>query len=137
MHKKIFMAASLFGAAAVGIGAFGSHALKGHLPVQDIAVFNTGVQYHFYHVLALFFTGVLYRSYGHKLLGTAAYCFGLGIVFFSFSLYAVKLSGLLSGGEVMWLNYLTPLGGVFFILGWVLIATYFFKDRVKVKPTTS
>jgi uncharacterized membrane protein YgdD (TMEM256/DUF423 family) len=129
MHKKIYFWAALFGATAEAIGAFGSHALKTKLKPEDLAVFQTGVQYHFYHVFALFLCGLLYKLYRHFLLTTASFCFGFGILFFSFSLYFLKLSTLTTTGEEKWLAYFTPFGGFLFIAGWICIAIYFAKNR--------
>jgi uncharacterized membrane protein YgdD (TMEM256/DUF423 family) len=121
MHKKIYFWAALLGLLAVAIGAFGAHTLKTRLNAEDLQVIQTGVQYHFYHVFALFLTGLAY----------AAYCFGTGIFFFSFSLYIMKLTVLTTEGEEKWLGYFTPFGGLLFILGWLFLAIYFVKEREK------
>jgi uncharacterized membrane protein YgdD (TMEM256/DUF423 family) len=137
MHRKIYFAAAIFGVLAVAIGAFGSHLLKSRLSDANFAVFQTGVQYHFYHVFALLITGLFYRNYKHNFFNYAATCFGVGILFFSFSLYIMKLTTLTSDGEEKWLGYLTPLGGVLFIIGWVFIAIYFIKEREKPSKKSS
>jgi uncharacterized membrane protein YgdD (TMEM256/DUF423 family) len=129
MHKKIYLWASILGAAAVGIGAFGSHLLKSKLKPEDLQVFQTGVQYHFYHVIALFITGFLYKTYKSSFFTTAAILFGFGIMLFSFSLYFLKLSLLSTAGEEKWLSYFTPFGGFLFIAGWLCIVIYFSKRR--------
>jgi uncharacterized membrane protein YgdD (TMEM256/DUF423 family) len=131
MHKKIYFWAALLGLLAVAIGAFGAHTLKTRLNAEDLQVIQTGVQYHFYHVFALFLTGLFYKSYRHSLLAYAAYCFGTGIFFFSFSLYIMKLTVLTTEGEEKWLGYFTPFGGLLFILGWLFLAIYFVKEREK------
>ncbi len=131
MHRKIYFAAAIFGILAVIIGAFGSHLLKPRLAESDFVVFQTGVQYHFYHIFAMIITGLMYKNYKHNYFIVAAYCFGLGILFFSFSLYMMKLTTLASDGEEKWLAYLTPMGGILFMVGWFLIALYFIKEREK------
>jgi uncharacterized membrane protein YgdD (TMEM256/DUF423 family) len=141
MHRKIFFWTSILGLIAVAIGAFGAHTLKDRLVPQEMESIKTGVQYHFYHVLALLATGLLYRSYRHPLISWAAIFFGVGILFFSFSLYFSAISTLSSAGvagKEKWLNYFTPFGGVLFILGWGLLAIYFVKKRDKnfKKPST-
>lgn len=129
MHKKIFLWAAICGFFAVIIGAFVSHYLKPKLTPENYAVFQTGVQYHFYHTMALFSVGTMYKRYRHNLIKTAAFCFGFGIIFFSGSLYLLKLSSLATDGEEKWLAYFTPFGGFLFIAGWLCIILYFIKDR--------
>jgi uncharacterized membrane protein YgdD (TMEM256/DUF423 family) len=131
MHKKIYFYAAILGALAVAIGAFGAHALKTRLQPKDIEVFQTGVQYQFYHVLALFICGLFYKTYRHFLVRIAAYCFAVGILFFSFSLYILTLTKLTTDGEQKWIGAFTPFGGILFIAGWVLLAVYFIKEREK------
>lgn len=129
MHRTIFLWAAVSGVLAVAIGAFGAHGLKKYLEPEDLAVFKTGVDYHFYHTGAMFIAGILYKQYHHKLLSISALCFGTGILFFSGSLYALKITKISSSGEERWLGSLTPFGGLMFIAGWLLIAIYFIKSR--------
>lgn len=129
MHRTIFLWAAVSGMLAVIIGAFGAHGLKQHLGPEDMAVFKTGVEYHFYHTIALFLAGILYKQYHHNLLSYASLCFATGIIFFSGSLYALKLTKLSSTGEERWLGSITPFGGIMFIAGWLLIAIYFMRSR--------
>ena len=115
---KLFLA--LGGAAAllaVALGAFGAHGLKSRLPADMLAVYQTGVQYHMYHTLALFGLGLLTLHFpSHTLLRFSGYLFLAGIVLFSGSLYVLALSG------IRWLGAITPLGGVAFLTGWALLA---------------
>jgi uncharacterized membrane protein YgdD (TMEM256/DUF423 family) len=122
--KQIIQSAALFGALAVGIGAFGAHGLKAILEESGrTETFETAVKYHFYHALGLFLTGILaivkpeWKGYGF-----AAISMMLGILIFSGSLYILALSG------VTWLGAITPLGGVAFILGWLRIFLIAFKN---------
>jgi uncharacterized membrane protein YgdD (TMEM256/DUF423 family) len=131
MHKKIYFYAAILGVFAVAIGAFGAHALKTRLQPKDLEAFHTGVQYQFYHVLALFICGLFYKTYRHVLIRIAAYCFAFGIFFFSFSLYILTLTKLSTGGEEKWIGAFTPFGGLLFIAGWLLLAVYFVKEREK------
>jgi uncharacterized membrane protein YgdD (TMEM256/DUF423 family) len=131
MHKKIYFWAAIFGFLAVLIGAFGSHFLKQRIDQKEMLVFQTGVEYHFFHVFALIFTGVYYKSYRHAYFYYAAICFGIGIILFSFSIYIMKLSILTTEGEEKWLSYFTPFGGFLFLAGWGFIAIYFSKEREK------
>ncbi|OCS82872.1 DUF423 domain-containing protein [Caryophanon tenue] len=105
---------------AVALGAFGAHALKGKFAeARYEKTWETGTQYHMYHALAILLVGVLLND---SLLGDreqlmwAGYCFIAGIVFFSGSLYVLSVTGIKKLGAI------TPIGGVFFLAGWVLVA---------------
>ncbi len=110
---------ALFGFLSVALGAFGAHALRDRLAPDMLAVFETGVRYQFLHALALLFVGTQGRT--RPLAGTAAALFTAGIVIFSGSLYALALSGVRLWGAV------TPLGGVAFLAGWLVLAWAFRK----------
>ncbi|HTQ01974.1 MAG TPA: DUF423 domain-containing protein [Casimicrobiaceae bacterium] len=98
---------------AVALGAFGAHALKARLPADMTAVWQTAVQYHAWHALALLATGLLLLHREERAgLGLAAWLFVAGIVLFSGSLYAMALTGVRGLGAV------TPIGGVAFLAGW-------------------
>jgi uncharacterized membrane protein YgdD (TMEM256/DUF423 family) len=113
--STILQTAAVFGAIAVGIGAFGAHGLKPMLEASGrLETFETAVKYHFYHSLALFGLGILALIRPEwKKLGLSYWGFTLGMVIFSGSLYVLCLSG------ITWLGAITPLGGVALILGWV------------------
>lgn len=105
--------------AALGVlaGAFGAHALRGRLAPEMLEVFRTGVHYHLVHAVALVLAGVLALQLpGTGLLRGAGTAFGLGILLFSGSLYLLALTGVRGLGAV------TPLGGLAFVAGWVLLA---------------
>ncbi len=121
-QKLIFTIASIYGALGVGIGAFGAHGLKKILEAHNrIETFQTGVEYQFYHVFALFVVGILMQWYNHDALKIAAWMFTIGIFIFSFSLYALSLTGINKLGAI------TPIGGVFFIVGWFYLAYSLYK----------
>eukprot|EP01126_Amoeba_proteus_P066661 TRINITY_DN9695_c0_g1_i5.p1 TRINITY_DN9695_c0_g1~~TRINITY_DN9695_c0_g1_i5.p1 ORF type:complete len:113 (-),score=12.38 TRINITY_DN9695_c0_g1_i5:60-398(-) len=104
--------ASLSGALSVFLGAFGAHGLKNY--VQDpylIEVWNKGVLYQFIHTFALLFNATSPRPSDN-----AASAFLFGICVFSGSLYAITLT------KIKWLGAITPIGGLSFILGWLLMA---------------
>ena len=115
MSKPILMTAAIFLALAVAIGAFGAHGLKSQLSEEMIQIFKTGVEYHFYHALGLMLIGVIAISFPSKLLNWSAIFLSAGIVLFSGSLYVLAITG------IKWLGAVTPLGGVGFIAGWVLL----------------
>lgn len=116
--NKIIQVGAIFGALAVGIGAFGAHGLADMLEMHGrTATFETGVKYHFYHALALVFVGIVgHLSSTKKWLTWSSYGFIAGIIIFSGSLYILSLTG------ITWLGAITPIGGVAFILGWIFLA---------------
>lgn len=103
---------------AVVLGAFGAHALKEKMSANMLQVFETGVRYQFYHSFALLVVGVLYQYYAVKNLEMASLFFIIGIALFSGSLYAISLLSI-NGGSIGKAGIITPIGGLFFILGWV------------------
>ena len=112
--KQILQLAGISGALAVGLGAFGAHSLEALL-VQNgrLDTYQTAVNYHFYHTLALFGIGILAKVKPEwKGIAFAAWSMALGILVFSGSLYVLSLTG------ITWLGAITPLGGLAFILGW-------------------
>ena len=121
MHRSYLQTASLLGALAVALGAFGAHGLKKIVPAETVATFQTGVQYQVYHVLALLAVAIIYERIPGKPLKWAGICFITGIVLFSGSLYVLTL---LKATETVGLNgigIVTPFGGLFFIAGWLLL----------------
>lgn len=102
---------------AVIIGAFAAHGLKQMLTPYDLAIFETAARYQMYHAIALLIVGILASmpQFSTRWLKLAAIGFVLGIVLFSGSLYLLALSG------IRWLGAITPLGGVAFIFGWLLL----------------
>lgn len=109
-----FYLAGLFGLSATALGAYGAHGLssRGVAP-HLVTAFNSGVQYQFYHALALLFVVLALRLAPAKLLHLAAGGFVLGTLLFSGSIYALVLFGTKGVG------FITPLGGVCFMAGWL------------------
>jgi uncharacterized membrane protein YgdD (TMEM256/DUF423 family) len=105
-----------FGMLGVAAGAFGAHALRERLPDNMLAIFETGVRYQMYHALALLAVALLLTRVPSSAGVAAGWLFTAGIVIFSGSLYVLVLSG------VRWLGAITPLGGVAFLVGWLLLA---------------
>ena len=110
------LVAAIAGFVGVALGAFGAHGLRGRLSPEMLTVFETGVRYHMYHALALMLTSMLMARMGGWLFTAAAWCFTVGIVLFSGSLYALAMSGVAILGAV------TPLGGLAFLAGWACLA---------------
>ena len=115
--------AGIFMFAAVALGAFGAHALRGHLDPQMTAVWQSAVQYHAWHAIALVGIGSLLlhfpRSRGFKL---AAWLFVAGNLLFAGSLYVVAVTG------ARGLGVITPLGGVAFLAGWAVFGWAAWRD---------
>jgi uncharacterized membrane protein YgdD (TMEM256/DUF423 family) len=117
MAKLFLTLASLSGMLAVMLGAFGAHGLKSRLSEQSLSVFETAVQYHFYHSLALLAVGLIAINQPQvALLKSSGWLFVIGIVVFSGSLYLLSMTG------IRWLGAITPLGGLAFIGGWACLA---------------
>jgi uncharacterized membrane protein YgdD (TMEM256/DUF423 family) len=132
MHKGYLKIAAILGALAVVLGAFGAHGLKQKLGISQpeaINVFQTGVQYQMYHTLALFAIGILYQHFPSSLLRWAAIFFLAGILLFSGSLYAITACKMYNETVPGFLGPITPVGGLFFIAGWVLLFLTIAKGR--------
>ena len=121
MDRVFITLAALSGCLAVGLGAFGAHALRDRLSADALQVFQTGVSYQMYHALALLAVGILLARLssttdGSVWLSAAGWLFVAGSVLFSGSLYLLALTG------TTWLGAITPLGGVAFLAGWLALA---------------
>jgi uncharacterized membrane protein YgdD (TMEM256/DUF423 family) len=117
MAKTLLTIAAISGLLAVAIGAFGAHGLKDRVTTELMVVYQTGVQYHFYHTFALFVVGLLLLQYPQlPLLSWSGGLFIVGIIIFSGSLYILALTG------VKWLGAITPIGGLAFIAAWLCLA---------------
>lgn len=112
--RALVLVGALGGLLSVALGAFAAHGLRTRLSPEMLAVFQTGVQYQFFHSLALLAVGAL-AAQGLSVPGMrcSALLFAAGMVIFSGSLYALALTG------VKWLGAITPIGGVCFLAGWI------------------
>lgn len=123
MAKLTLMLSALSGLLAVAFGAFGAHALRARLDDYSLRVFETAVQYQFYHALALLGVALLLlRNPESSLLHSSTWLFALGTLVFSGSLYLLSISG------VRWLGAITPLGGLAFIAGWACLGAAAWKQ---------
>lgn len=120
MNKQIIVIASLFGALAVVLGAFGAHGLKDLINPYGLEIWNKGVSYQFYHTFALLYLSTFVR-YKSKLVSLAALFFCLGIILFSGSLYLLALKDAYNLSIAAFVGPITPLGGLCFILGWAFL----------------
>jgi len=120
--KLFLMLGSISGFLSVALGAFGAHALKGKLDEYSLGIFHTGVTYQMTHALAIVLVALLLKWFpGSAGLSWAGWCFTLGTLIFSGSLYALAMSG------VKVLGAITPIGGVLFLAGWALLAIHAWK----------
>jgi len=102
---------------AVAAGAFAAHVLRDRLEPAAFSAFNTGAEYQMYHALALFALGLFMRTRRPASYhAVAVWCFVIGMLLFSGSLYALALSGVRS------LGIITPFGGTLFLCGWLSLA---------------
>ena len=117
MSARLALAlAAVFLFAAVGLGAFGAHALRTKLAPDLMAVYQTAVQYHFWHALGLLGVGILLlQKPDSGALAAAAWLLAAGVVLFSGSLYALALTGIRGWGAV------TPVGGAAFLAAWAAL----------------
>ena len=119
MANPLITMAAVNGLLAVMLGAFMSHSLEETITTELLTVFQTGVLYHMYHSLAALAVGILSHIFPKvRLLKFSAYSFLLGIVFFSGSLYLLALT------ELPMIGLITPIGGAFFIFGWIMLCIF-------------
>ena len=120
---NFFIIGSIFALLAVIIGAFGAHGLEKIISDDNTLMrFNTGVEYQFYHAFAIFIVAFLLKENSALLLSIAGIAFSLGILLFSGSLYSYVLRSNKIFGMI------TPIGGLAFIVGWLFLLIYFFKE---------
>lgn len=108
-------------ASAVALGAFGAHGLKSVANPEQLAWWQTGTLYFFFHALGLLLVGVLIKYFGFNQL--PAWLLQVGIILFAGSLYLMAL------GAPRWFGAITPMGGLFMIAGWVCLAIVAFKNN--------
>jgi uncharacterized membrane protein YgdD (TMEM256/DUF423 family) len=127
MERKIIITATLFGAVAIILGAFGAHALKKVLTVEELVSFETGVRYQMYHAFFLFFIGTT-GLLTEKSKETILYLTIAGVFFFSGSIYLLATRSI-SGINFKFLGPVTPLGGLLLISAWGVLLLNVFNKR--------
>lgn len=110
---------------AVAMGAFSAHALKATLSADNISVLQTAADYQFYHALGLILIGLIYQHNKARLSMISGWLMFSGIILFSGSLYTLTLTGF------KWLGMITPLGGLCFLIAWLMLA------YAHLRPTTN
>ncbi|MGN7787510.1 DUF423 domain-containing protein [Niabella sp. 22666] len=118
MHKFYLTLGSVLAGLGVILGAFGAHGLKTAAP-ESVPTFQTGVQYQMYHAFALLIVGILFEKFPFKSMNWAGVSFLIGILLFSGSLYALSLLKATGKVGLGGLGIITPVGGLFFVVGWI------------------
>ncbi len=115
-QQTFIITGAFFGMLAIIFGAFGAHALKKILSENQLKSFETGIKYQMYHAIVLLLLGFNFQ------FSTSAmyWCFTLGVLLFSFSIYGLVLSDA-KGKKLKFLGPITPIGGLLFVIGWLLL----------------
>jgi uncharacterized membrane protein YgdD (TMEM256/DUF423 family) len=122
MDKKIISTGAIFGMIAIILGAFGAHALKKVLTLDELSTFETGVKYQMYHALFLVFIGM--ASISQKAKKTIFFLVVIGVIFFSGSIYLLATNSL-TAFDFKIIGFVTPIGGLLLISAWgVLFMNY-------------
>jgi len=123
MIRNYLILVGVLGILAVSLGAFGAHKLASLVSEKSLSAFQTGIQYHFYHTLAILGTLQLFPLISNtNLLKKAILAFAVGILLFSGSLYFLACSQYI--GIEHWnkiIGPITPIGGLAFIIGWGIL----------------
>lgn len=129
MNKLILVTASILGMLAILLGAFASHGLKSLISIELLQTFETGVRYQMYHAIVLLFIGttsVLSTNTKQKLF----YLIVIGVLFFSGSIYGLATNELSSAFDFKSIAFITPIGGLFLIMSWAIMAIQFLKLKL-------
>jgi uncharacterized membrane protein YgdD (TMEM256/DUF423 family) len=119
--KMFLILGTLLAGLAVALGAFGAHGLKKLVDAETISIYQTGVQYQMYHALGLIAIGILAQRIENSWINYAGFFFIGGIVCFSGSLYLLSSFRAMNKVVPTFVYPITPLGGILFILGWMLL----------------
>ena len=106
---------AISGCLVVILGAFGAHGLKEILDEYGKSIYEKAVLYHMFHTMAILVLGLIEKIQPELQLSMAGWAFIFGIILFSGSLYILAVTGF------KWMGVITPIGGVFFIIGWMLL----------------
>ncbi len=128
VQRNLLIIGCFLAALAVILGAFGAHGLKARISPEHLQIFETGVKYQFYHTFAIIMTALLLEKFNHAFTTYAAFCFIVGILLFSGSLYLLATRTLFGIENVSLIGSMTPIGGLFFIIGWVFLAVSVMKN---------
>jgi uncharacterized membrane protein YgdD (TMEM256/DUF423 family) len=121
MNRNFLSVAALLGALSVALGAFAAHSLRSMANADTVSIFETGVRYQFYHTFALFIVAFLSEKVNNKWMIWAGNCFIMGVILFCGSLYALTALAIAENTHKTLVGIATPIGGIFFILGWIFL----------------
>ena len=127
MEKKIISTAAILGMLAIILGAFGAHALKKVLALDQLATFETGVRYQTYHALFLLLIGIM-PNITQKAKKYIYYFTVFGVILFSGSIYLLATNNLTSF-DFKIIGFVTPIGGLLLILAWGTLLLHFFNKK--------
>jgi uncharacterized membrane protein YgdD (TMEM256/DUF423 family) len=127
MNNKITATAAFFGMTAIILGAFGAHALKKVLTIDQLATFETGVKFQMYHALFLLFVG-LNSQLADKIKKIILNLTTTGIIFFSGSIYLLATDSLNTLNFKV-IGFVTPIGGLLLISSWGVLMWNFLKKK--------
>lgn len=119
MKTIVLFAATFYGATGIILGAFGAHALKKLFSEELQKSYETGVKYQLYHAIVLLVIG-WELSFENTLQTSIAWCFIIGTLLFSFSIYGLCISSA-KGKKLRFLGPITPLGGLLLVIAWILL----------------
>ena len=119
MNEIALVFAAFFGATAIILGAFGAHLLKKKLSTEQLQSFETGVKYQMYHAIVLLVLGFQLKM-NTTLNNFVFLAFIIGTILFSFSIYGLVISSA-KNKKIKFLGPITPLGGLFLVVGWLLL----------------
>ncbi len=124
MPKTFLILGAINAFFCIALGAFGAHGLKKILSADMLAVYQTGIQYHFYHAFGILIIGLLLLHFPRsRLIPISGWLMMTGIVLFSLSLYILSLTG------IRGLGMITPFGGVSFLGAWTLLIYAIWKEK--------
>jgi uncharacterized membrane protein YgdD (TMEM256/DUF423 family) len=124
--NKFLVISAFLGAITIILGAFGAHSLKAVLTQHQLESFETAIRYQMYHVLVLLFVNS-YSKFSLKEIKVLNLFFLIGILFFSGSIYAITLG---VAASTIW--FITPLGGLILIVGWIFMGILMLKKEIKI-----
>ena len=127
MDRKIISTGAVLGMIAIILGAFGAHALKKVLSMEELSTFETGVRYQMYHALFLIFIGII-NELSQKTKKIIYNLVVFGVLLFSGSIYLLATNSLTSF-DFKVIGFITPIGGLLLILAWVVLLLHFIKKK--------
>ncbi|MDG5490381.1 DUF423 domain-containing protein [Psychroserpens sp. SPM9] len=127
MNKKILVTGCVLGGIAIVLGAFGAHGLKSLISSESLQTFETGVRYQMYHALFLLVVGT-FKEINIKAKTAIFYLVLFGVICFSGSIYGLATNEL-SSFDFKRIGFVTPIGGLLFIIAWLVLLINFFKIK--------